>query len=88
MFMICVLLRYSDSAVKAEEFHNLTFHLAYLKKFWPSLCQKYKRFMISKVVQVELISLYSAIKYEVEIYNRLHSTFNWSCPALLHSYDF
>lgn len=87
MFMIGVLLPYSDSALKAEEFQNLTFQLAYLKKFWPPLCQKYKRFMISKVVQVELISLYSAIKYEVEIYNqRLHSTFNWSCPALSYNH--
>lgn len=83
MFIIHVLLCYSDSALKAEGFQNLTFHLAYLKKIWPPLCQKYRSFMNLKVVQVESITLYSAIKYEVEIYNQcLYSTFNWSCPAL------
>lgn len=83
VFTVCALLCYSDSALKAEGFQNLTFHLAYLKKFWPPPCQKHRSFIISKVVQVELISLYFAIMYEGEIYDQcLYSIFNWSCPAL------
>lgn len=76
MSVICVLLCYSHPALKAEGFQNLTFHLACLEKFWPFLCQKYRSFMILKVVQVELIS---AIKYEAEIYNQcLYSILNCS----------
>lgn len=80
------LLCCSDSAVKAEGFQNLTFHLAYLKLFCLPLCQNCRSFMILKSAQRWFpCALLSSRRQKISNLC-LYSMFNWPCPALTYNH--